>query len=114
MKSKLATYAIAILVAGIFALPLSVDAKYMVPSQFQKAQPAALERHEDPRTVALCPVSGKPADTSKFILHEGRKVSFCCAKCEEPFKNDPGKYLHKGNDTSRAPGHHRRWNGARS
>lgn len=43
-----------------------------------------------------CPVSGeKLEDSANFTDFEGRRIYFCCAKCEKSFKADPQKFLKK-------------------
>lgn len=38
-------------------------------------------------------VPGDPIDPTVFIMHEGKKIAFCCADCIDEFKKDPAKYL---------------------
>ena len=40
-----------------------------------------------------CPVSGKPIQTDKSIMHEGQKIYFCSATCIDKFKKSPNHYL---------------------
>ena len=42
---------------------------------------------------ATCPVSDKPVDPAFTVVHEGRTIGFCCAKCPASFQADPAKYL---------------------
>lgn len=42
-----------------------------------------------------CPVSGKPIDTTKTLLHEGVLIGFCCDDCKAKFQQDPKPYLSK-------------------
>jgi mono/diheme cytochrome c family protein/uncharacterized membrane protein len=42
-----------------------------------------------------CPVSGKPVDTSKTLVHEGILVAFCCDDCKAKFEQDPKPFLGK-------------------
>lgn len=43
-----------------------------------------------------CPVSGEELeDSAIFTDFEGRRIYFCCNKCEKSFKADPQKYLKK-------------------
>jgi YHS domain-containing protein len=42
-----------------------------------------------------CPVSGMAVDASHFVVHEGRQVAFCCAKCKAKFEQDPAKFASK-------------------
>jgi YHS domain-containing protein len=43
----------------------------------------------------ICPVSGKPIDRSKTVLHNGVLVAFCCDDCKATFEKDPTQYLSK-------------------
>jgi uncharacterized membrane protein len=42
-----------------------------------------------------CPVSGKPIDPTKTVLHKGVVVAFCCDDCKAKFEKDPTPYLAK-------------------
>jgi len=42
---------------------------------------------------AQCPVSGKPVDPSKTLVHEGVLVAFCCDDCRTKFQQDPEHFL---------------------
>ena len=42
-----------------------------------------------------CPVSGKPVDTSKTVVHDGVLVAFCCDDCKAKFQEDPKPFLEK-------------------
>ena len=42
-----------------------------------------------------CPVSGKPVDTSKTVVHNGVLVAFCCDDCKAKFEQDPKPFLEK-------------------
>jgi uncharacterized membrane protein len=42
-----------------------------------------------------CPVSGRPVDPTKTILHNGVLVAFCCDDCKAKFQQDPAPYLAK-------------------
>lgn len=44
---------------------------------------------------ANCPVSGKPVDPAKTVLHGGVLVAFCCDNCKAKFQQDPQPYLAK-------------------
>jgi uncharacterized membrane protein len=44
---------------------------------------------------AQCPVSGKPIDPTKTVLHEGVLVAFCCDDCKAQFQKDPKPFLAK-------------------
>ena len=41
----------------------------------------------------VCPVTGKPIDTTVFTDYEGRRIYFCCNMCPPKFDKDPQKYL---------------------
>jgi len=43
----------------------------------------------------VCPVSGKPVDPSKTVIHNGVVVAFCCDDCKAKFQKDPTPYLAK-------------------
>jgi YHS domain-containing protein len=42
-----------------------------------------------------CPVADKPVDGAFTLVHEGRRIGFCCAKCRAAFEKDPAKYAAK-------------------
>ncbi len=42
-----------------------------------------------------CPVMEGAINKELFIEHEGKKVYFCCAGCEDIFKKNPEKYISK-------------------
>ena len=44
---------------------------------------------------AQCPVSGKPIDPTKTVIHNGVVVAFCCNDCKAKFQQDPKPYLAK-------------------
>jgi uncharacterized membrane protein len=41
---------------------------------------------------ATCPVSKQPVDPRYVIVHEGRVIGFCCAKCPSTFWADPAAF----------------------
>ncbi len=43
----------------------------------------------------ICPVSGKLADRTKTLWHEGKLVAFCCDDCKASFVKDPKPHLTK-------------------
>ena len=54
--------------------------------------PAAVA--QDAEANSTCPVmKGEPIDPERFVVHEGKKVYFCCNKCQGRFENDPAAYL---------------------
>jgi YHS domain-containing protein len=56
--------------------------------------PAAASTNTTP-VNAVCPVSGKPIDPTKTLLHNGVLVAFCCDDCKAKFQQDPAPYLAK-------------------
>src|SRR5687768_6340316 len=42
-----------------------------------------------------CPVSGKPVDPTKTLVHEGKTVGFCCENCPKAFEKEPAKFVSK-------------------
>ena len=51
-----------------------------------------------------CPVSDKPIDPAKTLVHEGALVAFCCDDCRAKFQQDPKPYLAKlGLGTNNSP-----------
>jgi YHS domain-containing protein/mono/diheme cytochrome c family protein len=42
-----------------------------------------------------CPVSGADIDAKFFVLHEGKRVAFCCGKCKAKFEKDPAAFAAK-------------------
>lgn len=43
----------------------------------------------------VCPVMDKPINEEIFVVHDGKKVYFCCPACKGTFKADPEKYMTK-------------------
>ncbi|MCA8951532.1 MAG: hypothetical protein KDE27_18640 [Planctomycetes bacterium] len=62
------------------------------------AQKAAEEAAKDeeiakgPPINDVCPVSGKPVDAEFTVVHDGKKIAFCCGKCKAAFEKEPGKF----------------------
>ena len=52
---------------------------------------------------ALCPVSGKPVDRTKTVLHKGKLIAFCCDDCKAKFQKHPEAYLGKLALNSKTP-----------
>jgi hypothetical protein len=52
---------------------------------------------------AFCPISGKPVNPTKTVLHEGALVGFCCDDCKAQFQKDPKPYLAKLALNSKVP-----------
>lgn len=59
--------------------------------------PAGAPDVRSPATPAavnsVCPVSGKPADPAYTIVHRGRAIAFCCARCPATFWENPERHL---------------------
>lgn len=103
MKSKVIASTIAALFVGTLIVPLAAHAKVDVADLIgaKRVHAATVEKAPSAETVKLCPVSGMKADKATFLTHEGRKINFCCGKCEEPFLKNPDKYLEKGEKSGR-------------
>jgi YHS domain-containing protein len=66
------------------------------------APPPAEPAKPDPKAAAaaaaakpintVCPVSGKPVDPTKTLVHEGKVIGFCCDMCPKAFQKDPAKF----------------------
>jgi YHS domain-containing protein len=69
---------------------ISVDLGTMQPAV---ASTSTLTNAAASNTV--CPVSGKPVDPSKTVIHNGVVVAFCCDDCKAKFQKDPTPYLPK-------------------
>ncbi len=41
----------------------------------------------------VCPVMGKPIDSSVYLDIQGQRVYFCCKGCPDKVKADPDKYF---------------------
>jgi YHS domain-containing protein len=71
------------------------------PKVEKKAAPAATKpaMPTKPTTTAIaqktCPVMGGPIDPNVFVMHEGKKVYFCCKECIPKFEKEPAKYMAK-------------------
>ncbi|MFN3240730.1 MAG: c-type cytochrome domain-containing protein [Planctomycetota bacterium] len=59
-----------------------------------KQEIAERERRNQPINDK-CPVSGTDIDPKFFVLHEGKRVAFCCGKCKAKFEKDPAKFAGK-------------------
>jgi YHS domain-containing protein len=42
-----------------------------------------------------CPVSGKPVDPTKTLVHDGKTIGFCCDMCPKAFEKEPAKFVSK-------------------
>ncbi|HWR82623.1 MAG TPA: YHS domain-containing protein [Candidatus Deferrimicrobium sp.] len=43
----------------------------------------------------VCPVSGEAIDKAIYSDYKGRRIYFCCKKCQKAFADSPKKYLKK-------------------
>ena len=59
-----------------------------------KQEIAAREQRNQP-VNAKCPVSGADVDPKFFVVHEDKRVAFCCGKCKAKFEADPSKFIAK-------------------
>ncbi len=50
-----------------------------------------------------CPVSGADVDPQFFVLHEDKRVAFCCGKCKAKFEKDPAAFAAKLPGAAPAP-----------
>ena len=93
-RTTIASITAGLLLAG-FALPFAAYALVDNPSNFLPSNPHrwAGRQQEAAQPASLCPVSGRQADQSEYVLHEGRKITFCCASCKQPFQAVPEHYL---------------------
>lgn len=49
----------------------------------------------DPIANTVCPVSGEAVDAAQSLVHDGRRIAFCCATCKARFARDPAPFLAK-------------------
>ncbi len=48
----------------------------------------------DPVSVQpICPVSSDAIDPAIYVDHEGKRIYFCCEKCQKKFNKKPEKFL---------------------
>lgn len=73
-----------------------VDLGDYVEERLAAAQKEIAEREARNTPVnTMCPVLDKPIDKALSVVHEGKRIAFCCAKCKAAFEKDPKKYLDK-------------------
>lgn len=58
---------------------------------------AATSTTNSPPVNTECPVSGKPVDPAKTVVHDGTVIAFCCDDCKAKFLQDPKPFLAKLN-----------------
>lgn len=56
-------------------------------------KPVASEKPKELKPQSLCPVMGKPIDSSSFTDIQGQRVYHCCPGCSKKLKADPDKYF---------------------
>jgi YHS domain-containing protein len=75
---------------------VQVDFGDYVEARLAAAKKEIAEREERNKLVnEKCPVSGTDVDPKFFVVHEGRRVAFCCGKCKAKFEKDPAKFAAK-------------------
>jgi YHS domain-containing protein len=79
-------FCILLLAAGLTTSVFATDAP--VPTTpARPAAPPALHNQ------TVCPVMGKPIDSSVYTDIQGQRVYFCCKSCVDKVKADPDKYF---------------------
>jgi YHS domain-containing protein len=48
-------------------------------------------------TNAMCPIAGGPANAETSVDYKGGKVYFCCAGCDQTFRDNVAAYAAKAN-----------------
>ena len=71
---------------------LSIAAAVLGADKKKDAAPAA---PKELKPQALCPVMGKPIDSSAYTDIQGQRVYHCCPMCSAKLKADPDKYFKK-------------------
>ncbi|MEW6050300.1 MAG: hypothetical protein AB1644_04465 [Candidatus Zixiibacteriota bacterium] len=56
---------------------------------------AAQSAPKELKPQTLCPVMGKPTDSSAYTDIQGQRVYHCCPMCSAKLKADPDKYFKK-------------------
>jgi YHS domain-containing protein len=54
---------------------------------------AAPEKPKELKPQSVCPVMGKPIDSSSYTDIQGQRVYHCCPGCSKKLKADPDKYF---------------------
>ncbi len=90
MKASRAYWAAAVLCGiGLGAGCKKAEEK---PKPGGEPEPAATQASGE---QTLCPVSGHAIDADVSVMHEGKKVAFCCDDCIKKFQDNPAKYTAK-------------------
>lgn len=75
---------------------IRVDAGEDAEQRFARAHAAvAAAKSGDPIANTVCPVSGEAVDAAQSLVHDGRRIAFCCATCKARFARDPAPFLAK-------------------
>ena len=111
-QSKTISLWVSLLLVGLVALagckkseppapPEGETAEAVAPSLSEAVEAAKSSASEATEAVVakleqtMCPIMDAAIDKAIFIEYQGKKVYFCCAGCEEKFKEEPEKYLAK-------------------
>ena len=70
-------------------------AAFMISTGFsdESAAPATVAPPKELKPQTVCPVMGKPIDSSSYTDIQGQRVYHCCAGCTEKLVADPDKYF---------------------
>jgi YHS domain-containing protein len=83
---------------------VQVDLGDYVEARLAAARQEIADREERNKPVNdKCPVSGAAIDANFFVLHEGKRVAFCCGKCKAKFEKDPAAFAAKLPGAAPAP-----------
>ncbi|MGB8992697.1 MAG: YHS domain-containing protein [Desulfobaccales bacterium] len=47
------------------------------------------------KTQTVCPVLAGNIDRNIYVDYQGKRIYFCCAGCDQEFKQNPEKYMKK-------------------
>lgn len=83
MRTTMRAFCMLLVVGGLSTSGFAADTT-------MPAKPAALPAlHKQ----TVCPIMGKPIDSSVYTDIQGQRVYFCCRGCEGKLKADPDKYF---------------------
>jgi len=75
---------------------VQVDLGDYVEARLAAARKEISDRAERNKPINdTCPVSGTDVNPKFFVVHEERRVAFCCGKCKAKFEKDPSKFVSK-------------------
>ena len=83
MTTTMKTLCMLLLASGLSTSSFAADTS--MPAK--PVEPPALHKQ------TICPVMGKPIDSTVFTDIQGQRVYFCCGSCEKKLKADPDKYF---------------------